>query len=247
MNPMQFAALSHQGLVRSNNEDYYMLLPELSKHAAALIIADGMGGHNKGELASLIAVEYAGERLQQDINTLMSPKEIAETMVEIVEKANIRVYIESLASPSNKGMGTTLTLVVIMDDLLMLAHVGDCRLYRMHGSRFQLLTKDHTLSQELHNQVGSFADTGLNSPQRHMLTRALGVPAYMHADAYIYKIKKGDRLVLCTDGLYGYLAERDIHTIIREANTPQECAEDLINGALSKGGGDNVSVIVAFL
>lgn len=246
MKPERFYALSHQGLVRQNNEDYVLLLNELRLKAVGMVIADGIGGHNKGELASSVAATYAAKRMQKELHAHMSPKQIAELLGEIVEMANVKVYLESLQSPANANMGTTLTIAVALDDLLIIAHIGDCRMYRLHQSSLQLLTKDHTLIQALTDQGEDFQNQ-MQNPSRHMLTRALGVPAYMHADAYIYKLSKGDRILLCTDGLYGYLPERQISSLLAKSSTPKECAEDLIDGANVMGGGDNISLIVGFI
>lgn len=241
-----FYALSHQGLVRQNNEDYVLLLKNLRVRGVGLIIADGLGGHNKGELASSVAANYAAYRMGKDLHAHMTPKQISETLSEIVEMANIKVYLESLQSPENAEMGTTLTIALALEDMLIIAHIGDCRMYRLHQGTLQLLTKDHSLIQEL-AEHGEQVKDQMRNPTRHMLTRALGVPSYMHADAYIYKLSKGDRLLLCTDGLYGYLPERQIFSLLSKADSPKECAEDLIEGANSLGGGDNISLIVGFI
>lgn len=241
-----YYALSHQGLVRQNNEDSFSIVDNVAGQGLCFIIADGMGGHNKGELASQIASQYIARRIQLDLNVQHSPKKMSEILAEMVEKANVKVYVESLASTANTGMGTTLTVALFYGELLILAHVGDCRMYCLHKNQLQLLTKDHTLSQELpeEEQNKMYPMQNMN---RHILTRTLGVPAYIHADAYIYKISRGDKFLLCTDGLYGYLPEREIQKILSDNSNPQEAAEDLIEATNASGGGDNITVMLGFV
>lgn len=242
-----FYALSNQGLVRSNNEDNILLfeLPEIK--AVVMIAADGMGGHNKGELASKIAVNSAFRRLPQELNGNNGSLAILEKMIYIVERANIDVYNASLLSSSNSGMGTTLTIALIINEELLIAHIGDCRLYCVRNRSLKLLTVDHTYSNEINRGSIYSSQTLDKNVTRHILTRALGSPVYMPADAYKYTIKPGDRFLLSTDGLYGYVPERQILKIISDSSNAKDCAIDLIDAANNAGGHDNVSVITAFV
>lgn len=245
---LDFCGKTDKGLVRQNNEDSFVILPDLaSGSGVGLILADGMGGHNRGELASSVAATYAADRMQKEINQHQSPREIGSIMAEIVERANVKVYLESLISPMNTGMGTTLTLAFATDDLVVISHVGDCRFYRAHHGSLDLLTTDHTLGQELVNKGEITMEEMSRHTGRHMLTRALGVAEYISADVYIYKISGGDRLLLCTDGLYGYVPEHEIHRILSGSRNAEACAEALVAEANRRGGGDNVTVLVGFL
>lgn len=244
---LRFYGDTHQGMVRKNNEDSFAILTNLPKGSAAAVIADGLGGHNKGELASAVAANYAAERMQKEIHHHLSPREIGELLAEVIEKANVNVYLESLLSPQNTGMGTTLTLSYAIEDLLIISHVGDCRVYRLHQGDLELLTKDHTLGQELVNRGEITREEANTHSGRHIVTRALGVAEYITADVYIYKISKGDKLLICTDGLYGYLPDRDIHYILKQNDREDECVAELIQKANQNGGGDNVTVIVGFV
>lgn len=244
---MRVAAKTDTGLVRKNNEDSFVLLPELYG-GYGLILADGMGGHQRGEVASSVAVTFAAKKMKDKLTGHLSFKEIGKRLADIVEHANVTVYLESLVSPQNTGMGTTLSLAYLKESELVISHVGDCRAYRMRNQTvLERLTTDHTLGQELVNQGALTPEEAVQHAGRHMLTRALGVADYITADVYAYKISSGDRLLLCTDGLYGYMPESEIHQILQESETPEICADSLIAGANRNGGGDNITVIVAFV
>lgn len=245
---MKVHGQSDCGLVRKNNEDSFVLLPNLYG-GVGMILADGMGGHNRGELASSVAVKFAAKKMKDKLHAHLSYKEIGKRMTDIVEHANVTVYLESLLSPQNAGMGTTLTLAYQKDDELIISHVGDCRVYRLsqQDSCFERLTTDHTLGQELVNQGALTAEEAIHHQGRHMLTRALGVPDYISADVYAYKLKKGDRILMCTDGLYGYVDEREIKLLLNHQSTPEACCEACIEAANRKGGGDNITVLVGFV
>lgn len=244
---MQVSALSDVGLVRRKNEDSYILLPNLGG-GYGLILADGMGGHSKGEVASSVAVTFAAKKMQDRLHAHLSFKEIARRMADIVEHANVTVYVESLYSPQNTGMGTTLTLAYIKENEIILSHVGDCRAYRLErGGGLERLTTDHTFGQELVDQGEITPEEATRHEGRHMLTRALGVADYIYADVYAYKLQPGDRILLCTDGLYGYSGENEIYEILKQAEDPESCVQDLVRRANENGGGDNITVIAAFL
>lgn len=245
---LRYAGKTDVGRVRGNNEDSFIILPDLlGGMGVGFVLADGMGGHNRGELASSVASTYAAERLQKELQPHMSPREIGEIMADIVERANVKVYLESLLSPQNTGMGTTLSLVVFTDDLAVISHVGDCRLYRARGGTLDLLTTDHTLGQELVNKGELSQEEAQAHSGRHILLRALGVAEYISADIFIYKLHRGDRLLLCTDGLYGYVPDSDIYYLLTKAQDPQSGADDLIHRANRNGGGDNITVLLGFI
>lgn len=241
-----FAGKSDCGLIRKNNEDSFVIIPDLAG-GSGVVLADGMGGHNKGELASSVAATYAAGSLRKEINSHLSPREMGEILAEIAERANVKVYLESLLSPQNTGMGTTLTIGLVMDDLLIISHVGDCRVYRKHKSKLQVLTTDHTLTNALLRRGEITPEQALHHSGRHIITRALGVAEYISVDVYVYKLSLGDRLMFCTDGLYGYATDQEIYEILSNSTDPTSCAQNLIDQANQNGGGDNVTVVVGFI
>lgn len=244
----RFYSLSDKGRVRQNNEDACALLENLADGlGTGIILADGLGGHNKGELASSVAVDYVSEQMQTGISDQLSPREIGDFLSKITEKANIQVYLESLLQPQNIGMGTTLTLGFAMDDLLILSHVGDCRVYRSHAGGLDRLTTDHNLGLELLKR-GEINETQLNQFEGlNILTRALGVDDYIEPDIMLYKLHPSDRLLFCSDGLHGYVSEADIQAALRGSNSPEQAAKALVQLANEAGGYDNITVLVGFI
>lgn len=239
---MRYATATSKGLVRNNNEDFHAALSV--GNDAVFVIADGMGGHAVGELASRTAVEYVLSSLPRELEAAKSKKEIEDILHLLVEKANVKVYLESLDKNENRGMGTTLTIAVIRDWRLYLSHIGDCRAYLLHGSSLDRLTVDHTLVQELIETGTITEEEGLTHPKRHILIKSLGVNEYMSPDTYSFDISEGDLIMLCSDGLYGYVSEADIRTILRRHKDLDACASQLITAANKAGGKDNVTVIL---
>jgi serine/threonine protein phosphatase PrpC len=244
---LSFSAATHTGLVRANNEDNYAIMDHDGGFPYALILADGMGGHRRGELSSQIAVDYTRSRLAVDFFSSKTADELTKTLVDILEKANVKVYLGSLETPENRGMGTTLTLMILLADQFILAHVGDCRAYLLRAGELIQLTVDHTLVQEMVAAGTISPDESQRHPRRNVLTRALGIPEYIQPDVLAMTAQRGDRLILCSDGLHGYVDDDQIKTQMRKEKTPASLAEHLVRLALEAGGEDNVTVLAAYL
>lgn len=239
---MRYATATNKGLVRGNNEDFHAALAV--GEDAVFVIADGMGGHAVGELASRTAVEYVLSSLPRELEAAKSKKEIEDVLHLMVEKANVKVYLESLDKNENRGMGTTLTIAVIRDWRLYISHIGDCRVYLLHGSSLDRLTVDHTLVQELIETGTITEEEGRTHPKRHILVKSLGVNEYMSPDTYSFDITEGDLIMMCSDGLYGYVPETEIRSILRRHKDLDACAAQLITAANKAGGKDNITVIL---
>lgn len=239
---MRYASATDTGTVRKNNEDFRAVLNV--GQDTVFVIADGMGGHAVGELASRTAVEYVLSALPRELETAKNKKEIEDVLHLIIEKANVRVYLESLDNKEFQGMGTTLTIAVLRDWRLYVSHIGDCRVYLMHGSTLDRLTVDHTLVQELVDSGSITQEEALTHPKRHVLLKSLGVNEYMSPDTYSFDISEGDLILMCTDGLYGYVEETEIRTILRRHKDLNACAGQLVSAANRMGGKDNVTVIL---
>ena len=239
---MRYASATDTGTVRKNNEDFRAVLNV--GQDTVFVIADGMGGHAVGELASRTAVEYVLSALPRELETAKNKKEIEDVLHLIIEKANVRVYLESLDNKEFQGMGTTLTIAVLRDWRLYVSHIGDCRVYLMHGSTLDRLTVDHTLVQELVDSGSITEEEALTHPKRHVLLKSLGVNEYMSPDTYSFDISEGDLILMCTDGLYGYVEETEIRTILRRHKDLDACAGQLVGAANRMGGKDNVTVIL---
>lgn len=242
---LTFAAATHRGLVRSKNEDAYAIIDDDSL-PCALILADGMGGHRKGELASRLAVDYIEKHLRKDLPRAEEPDQVMQLLVEIIEKANVKVYLGSLEEETNHGMGTTLTTAVFLPENLILAHVGDCRAYLLREGVLIQLTEDHTLVQEMLAAGSLTPDESVQHPRRNVLTRALGVPEYVQPDQFNLPLKSGDRILLCSDGLHGHVPDSVIESCMKKNKKPEHLVQQLIDQALQTGGDDNITVMTAF-
>jgi protein phosphatase len=237
---------THVGLVRANNQDSHAILTG-TPYPCALILADGMGGHRRGELASRIAVDYVRERLEQVLAEHPSGADLKMLLAAIMEKANVKVYLGSLSEQDSQGMGTTLTVAVLQPGQLLLAHAGDCRAYLLRDGSLSQLTVDHTLVQELVDAGTLNEDESRSHPRRHVLTRALGLPEYLQADVTAWPLEPGDKLLLCSDGLHGLVAAAEICSQMQHDLSADVLADNLVRLALAAGGDDNVTVLTAYV
>jgi PPM family protein phosphatase len=216
------------GQVREGNEDAILINDPL------YAVADGMGGHRGGEVASNLALQTVEQMFAQRQGTL----------TEQVERANRAVFERSQSDRDVSGMGTTLTAALIEGGAVRLAHVGDSRAYLFRGGKLQLLTEDHTL---VHRMVveGEITETEAeNHPHRSVLTRALGVEGDVRVDETKVEVREGDRLLLCTDGLTGMLSEDEIESILQDVRDPQEAVDRLVREANRAGGIDNITAVI---
>jgi len=226
-----YAGDSHVGRVRSGNEDAFLLAPPL------FAVADGLGGHQAGEIASSIAIDTLLEAAPRTAD--------AKALSRAIRRANTAV-IEAAASGRGKsGMGTTLTAVMLDGTRLSVAHVGDSRAYLLHRGMLQQLTDDHSLVADLVRQGRITAEESRTHPNRSVITRALGSDPDMMADAFEAEAAVGDRLLLATDGLTTMVPDPEIEEVLATAPTPDAAVNELIARALEAGGQDNVTVVVA--
>lgn len=236
---MQTAVLTHVGLVRQRNEDSYAILPECSLFA----VADGMGGHQAGALASSLALKILGEQ----VSTPQQGEDLRERLAQAVQEANRRVYELSMRDSDKQGMGTTLTAVWIRDGVAHLAHIGDSRAYLIRNSQLSLLTNDHSLVGELLRQ-GSLTPTEAQShPRKHALTRALGIEAQVKVDTKSMTLIKNDLLFLCTDGLTNLVADEEINAVFAGAGGLQNALEELIQLCFKRGAHDNITMLAILI
>lgn len=227
----QWASATHTGRVRSNNQD--SVHPETSGSAESktlLMVADGMGGHVAGEIASKIAVDTA--------------KEIVGTPGMRVVGANQAILLQVAESPDLAGMGTTLTLVELGDDGVgRFAHVGDSRAYLLRDGVLRQLTEDHTVVAEYVASGKIRAEEAHNHPQRSMLTRALGLTQDLLVDEIEEPLEVGDRYLLCSDGVNSMIDGQDVADCLA-LDTAEEAAWALIEASNAAGGHDNITVVV---
>jgi serine/threonine protein phosphatase PrpC len=241
---MRIAARSDLGKVRDNNEDCLAYDARLG----IVVLADGMGGLRAGEVASATAVEAVMEHLsdqagQGDNGT---PHELAATLRKALELANRRVYALSDSKDEYAGMGTTLVVGVYRDERFVAAHVGDSRAYRFRGGELARLTADHSLVQLLVEQGILSPAEARRSPNRNIVTRAVGIEADVEVDVIEIDAGPGDVFLLCSDGLTDMIDDPTIARFCAESrrdDDPSHLVDRLIDEALANGGLDNVSVV----
>jgi PPM family protein phosphatase len=222
------AAATDVGLVREGNEDSYLTEEPL------FVVADGMGGHRGGEVASQLAVETLENMRKQGTGDLRDQ----------VQEANRVVFERSAVDRKVAGMGTTLTAALVEGDRVRLAHVGDSRAYLLRDGELQLLTEDHTLVRRMVTEGEISKEEAETHPQRSVLTRALGVDAVVDVDDDTVEVLPGDRLLLCTDGLTSMVSEHAIEEVLRAVPAPRDAARRLVQMANQAGGMDNTTVVV---
>ncbi len=222
------AAASDIGRVREGNEDSYLTLAPL------FAVADGMGGHRGGEVASQLAVETLERTFKAGEGELPDQ----------VQEANRVVFERSVTDRQVAGMGTTLTVALVEGDRIRLAHVGDSRAYLLRDGELRLLTQDHTLVHRMVVEGEISEQEAQTHPQRSVLTRALGVDVVAEVDDETVAVQPGDRLLLCTDGLTSMVREDEIGRILHEVRDTREAAERLVRAANDGGGADNTTVVV---
>ena len=231
---LKWGASTDVGMVRQQNEDSFLAEETL------FVVADGMGGHNAGEVASALAVTTlkAGARLGIDTT---------EDFRELVQQANSAIYTASLDDSTQSGMGTTVTALSIVEGeepRVLVANVGDSRAYLWRSGALSRLSVDHSYVQELVNEGIITPEAARVHPRRNIVTRALGIDRSVMVDVFTHFVRTGDRIVLCSDGLVDEVADIEIARVLGQHTDPQETAEALVMVANTNGGRDNTTVIV---
>jgi protein phosphatase len=227
-------AATDVGRVRERNEDGFLSQEPL------FAVADGMGGHRGGSVASKLALEV----LSQMGGDSMSGDGAAQGLAEMVTQANEAVLERASEQPRLSGMGTTLTAIVVQPGRLHLAHVGDSRAYLLRDGDLRQLTEDHSLVQRMVKEGKLTPEEAEVHPHRSVLTRALGVEPELEVDKETLDVRPGDRVLLCSDGLTTMVSEEEIEQLLSEHQNPQEAAEALVATANEAGGVDNITAVV---
>jgi protein phosphatase len=235
------AGLTDTGLHREKNEDSLFLCGEPFHGLPNLyIVADGIGGHNAGEVASGKTVEFFMEYCGQ--NTV-NPDETMDFLVNGVIYANGKVFDMARQNPGYNGMGTTFSACVYETGRLYVAHVGDSRIYAVYGDRLKQITNDHTFVREMVKAGNITEKEAKTHPKRNMLTRAVGTDRNLMVDGQVFNIGECEKILLCTDGLTDMLSDDDIFVAVQNGNN-DEIAAGLVAQANKNGGADNITVIV---
>jgi len=243
----EMAACSDAGLRRQHNEDAVFI----DAAQGLAFVADGIGGHSAGEVASAMAVACLSAGLREDMVNLSrrrlgrdgEERCLRGRMAERIAEANEAIVTAARRTPQYAGMGTTLAAAAFLGDRVIVAHLGDSRLYRLRDAAFSLLTRDHSLLQEQIDQGLLTPELARLSRHRHIITRALGVDAGAQPEIATHGVVSGDVYLLCSDGLNDMLEDAEIGaTLIRYAGDIETAATELVRLANAKGGYDNVSV-----
>lgn len=228
---ISFGSRTDIGYVRDHNEDSLIIIPPL------FAVADGMGGHEAGEIASEITVNTLAELAPSHLD--------AEGLTAAVEAANYNVMKAPRQGIGRDGMGTTLTAAMLEGERLLIAQVGDSRAYLLHKGHLQQITRDHSLMADLIEAGQITPEEARVHPNRSVITRAIGSDIHMRPDIYELNVDAGDRMLLCSDGLSSMISNNAIESIMRRQSDAQHCADELVTAALENGGADNVTVVVA--
>ncbi len=234
-------ALSDIGKIRDKNQDAYYISKE--NELELYIVADGMGGHRCGELASSMALEIIKENFINSGKELDNKDDILRLIKGSIEKANINIYLKSLEMKECKGMGTTLTLAYIFKDNILIGHVGDSRAYIIENGNIIQITEDHSYINELLKNGSITLEEAKSHPKKNVITRAVGSSSTIQIDIIEVKYKIGDILLLCSDGLFNMLDEEEINEVFNRENEIQMACEILTTMANKKGGLDNITVV----
>lgn len=229
---VSIGAKSDVGRVRKGNEDAMLV------DAPLFVVADGMGGHLAGDVASATAVEVIKESAEQD------PPKDPSNLESYVRAANKAIWEKALEDTKLQGMGTTCTLLYLDEGTAHIAHVGDSRAYLLRDGEFSQLTEDHTLVERMVREGKLERDQAARHPQRSIITRALGVESDVEVDLSTFEVTEGDRVLLCSDGLSSMVDDSAIEALLRDASGAEGAVESLVEAALEAGGEDNVTVVV---
>lgn len=242
---IEYGAASDTGRVRSRNEDSYLVwMPEAPEQEprAVFLVADGMGGHEAGDVASRFVVAeleraiaggqtFSGQRFDEPMRRWFSG--VSRSLVHLAESRG-----------ASRGMGSTASLVVLIGRRLVLGHVGDSRIYRWRQGALEQLSLDHSFAEEQRRRGLLTAEEALHHPQRNLLTQALGVDTELDVQTAELDWQSGDRFLLCSDGLHGPVTLEEITERMDERHSPQESAEALVAKANDAGGPDNITAVI---
>ncbi len=238
--PVEFtcAGRTDVGIVRAGNEDNYLMIPEL----AVFIVADGMGGHAAGEVASEMAVRIIVEELG-DVRGA-AEVDAADRMREAIRQANAAIFERTLTEHDKRGMGTTATALVLNGERYLIGQVGDSRAYLLRDKQLTQLTKDHSYVQEQVDAGYLSPEEARTHPYSNVITRCVGANNDVAPDTYAGTARRGDLFLLASDGLTGMIDDPELHTILLAESDPHTLVDRLIEEANQRGGLDNITAIV---
>ncbi|KAB3535229.1 Stp1/IreP family PP2C-type Ser/Thr phosphatase [Alkaliphilus pronyensis] len=238
---MNYGVITDIGKVRDINEDNYCIIDEKIK---LFMVADGMGGHNGGEVASQIAIDTIKEHILKYLEDENEDESIKGIMFEAFNRANKEIYKRGMEDTECDGMGTTATLALYANNKMYLGHIGDSRGYLIRGGAIGQITQDHSLVAELLRKGSISEREAMKHPQKNIITKALGTNEEAKADIFKLDFNNGDVLVLCTDGLSNFVDKYEIEKTVLENDDCQKSCLQLVELANQRGGYDNITIII---
>ena len=229
---MIYECRTHMGRVRASNQDTVLFYPQNGLFG----VADGMGGHNGGDTASSMAADIV-------LRSLKDAQPSKDLLRLAIEFANREIYLKQLTETELSGMGTTFTALWKKDRQFIVAHVGDSRAYLLRKKSLRQVTEDHSLVAEMVKKGSITANEARTNPYRNIITRAVGTDTRIDVDLFEVDLQKGDRWLICSDGLNEHVDDDTIRTILMEHNL-KDAADQLLNTALENGGSDNISIVL---
>lgn len=236
---MKIYAKTDVGRKREMNQDYvYVTDKPVGPFPNLLVVADGMGGHKAGDFASKYTVKVVHEELEK--TELDKPEEILKSIVSV---ANHKLIQAAQSDVKLEGMGTTLVIATVIGNTLYFSNVGDSRLYLI-GDKIKQLSKDHSLVEEMVRLGGIKAEEAKNHPDKNIITRAIGAKADVEVDFYEHRLKRGDIILMCTDGLSNMVEDEELFHIVQGGRDIVEAGQNLVNAAKENGGTDNIGIVL---
>jgi protein phosphatase len=229
-------AVTHRGLVRLRNEDFFCVLSKDGRHLFS--VADGLGGHRGGSIASKMAIDAIQNEFEK-----WNGKHSDRFVTKAIQTANQQVFSTAQDHPELLSMQTTATVITLEKDSLFAGHVGDCRLYRVRDGRVTVLTKDHSQAAELLRMHLISTEAYQQHPGRHQLTRSVGSSPFLRVDLIKEKTKPGDSYLLCSDGLWSEVSDNDVKKALSEKDIDNSL-EELVGKVLKAGAPDNITGIL---
>ena len=229
-----------RGKNRVDNEDSVFVLPDRQIY----MVADGVGGHNSGELASRMAVGYMAQFVALNpLQFINEASALKNYFLSLFSGANELIYSKSVNEKTNRGMATTAVICYLRDGKAYVVNVGDSRCYLVRDGAIMQVTRDHTLVQELQDKGLITPEEAENRPDKNMITRALGGEETVNPDFFVFNTYPGDTIILCTDGLYSEVPDGVMSMMASSSNAMHKLSAELVNLANSNGGSDNISVV----
>ncbi|MBQ1678511.1 MAG: Stp1/IreP family PP2C-type Ser/Thr phosphatase [Oscillospiraceae bacterium] len=240
---MEVWGLTDPGLVRTQNQDYY-LLQKLGSHDLVAVVCDGMGGARSGNVASRLAAEVFTEEVKRGYRSGMSQEQADYLLRTAVSIANTAVYENGQLNPDMKGMGTTLVAVMMLGKRAYFANVGDSRGYLMNRQGIQRVTVDHSLVELMVQRGELTSESAKSYPGKNFITRAVGTEQNVECDLYTAALRPGDCILLCSDGLTNHLADQELLFEVIHGVNKQDCCQRLLGIAKDRGAPDNVTAVL---